>query len=361
MTSNNRLDEIVGATSPITPPKLSICITTFNRGEFIGETLESMVSQMTDDCEIVVLDGGSTDDTEIVVAQYVHRFERVRYIKQEKNRGFDQDCDRAVGLARGEYCWLMTDDDLLKAGAVATVLNALQPGISLAIVNAEERNFRMSRILRPRTLEFATNRLYRSDEMDRLFEEVGEVLMYVGGIIIERQVWINRERERYYGTSFVFVGVIFQSPLPGNALVIAEPLISYRRGNSHAWFPRVIEIVWVRWPSLVATLAVSESAKARVCNATPWRDFLTLLLWRGLGAYSLAEYRRWVRPRLRSAREAFVPVLVALFPGVLINMLLVLYYSVTKRPYRGLWTPEILLEDLRTSRCYIGNWRFLRS
>lgn len=50
--------------------KLSICIGTFNRSAFIGATLESIVSQATSECEIVVSDNASNDDTWKVVSEY---------------------------------------------------------------------------------------------------------------------------------------------------------------------------------------------------------------------------------------------------------------------------------------------------
>lgn len=43
--------------------RLSICMPTYNFGKFIGETLESIMKQIPDGVEIVVLDGGSTDNT----------------------------------------------------------------------------------------------------------------------------------------------------------------------------------------------------------------------------------------------------------------------------------------------------------
>src|SRR5262249_16202475 len=72
-----------------TPLKLSICITTLNRAKFIGPSLESMLSQITDDCEIIVLDAASTDETERVVSEYASRSDRLRYIRQSTNNGWD--------------------------------------------------------------------------------------------------------------------------------------------------------------------------------------------------------------------------------------------------------------------------------
>ena len=81
--------------------KLSICIATRNRGEFIGETLESIAAQCTSSVEIVVLDGASSDNTEQVVRALQNAMPALRYFRQEKNGGVDRDDDAVVGLALG--------------------------------------------------------------------------------------------------------------------------------------------------------------------------------------------------------------------------------------------------------------------
>jgi abequosyltransferase len=344
----------MAATPQQAPPvKLSICITTFNRAAFIGATLDSILPQLTEECEIVILDGASTDGTERAIAPYVHGCERLRYIKQDCNNGFDRDCDRVVELARGEYCWVMTDDDLLKPDAVATILAAARRDFSLIVLNVEFRNFDMSKILQRRWLRFPADREYERTEMDRLFADVDEVFMYVGSFVFKREMWLARDRARYYDSLFIYVGVILQEQLPGNALVIARPLISYRMGNTHTFSSQVREIMLVKWPTLIGSLAVSESARRQVRSAQPWRNPRWLLRLRGWGLYSRVEYRRWVRPHLRSTTETLIPTLVALLPGVLVNTALVFYYSI--RGDQGRW-----LQLMRRSPCNLRNRRLFR-
>src|SRR5262245_45616795 len=105
--------------------KLSFCIATYNRAAFLKDALEAIVTQATDDCEIVISDNASTDDTEEVVSGFKNRCAFLRYFKQDKNVGPDRNFDNAVALARGEFCWLMADDDMLKPGAVARILGEL--------------------------------------------------------------------------------------------------------------------------------------------------------------------------------------------------------------------------------------------
>src|ERR1035437_7960952 len=127
--------------------KLSICIATFLRANFIAETLDSILGQMQENVEIVVVDGASPDNTRGVIAQYLIKYPEVRYYREESNSGVDRDYDKAVGYASGEYCWLMTDDDLLVPGAIKRVLSALDDRCELSVVNAEVRNVDFSKRL----------------------------------------------------------------------------------------------------------------------------------------------------------------------------------------------------------------------
>jgi abequosyltransferase len=337
--------------------KLSICIPTFNRAKFIEETLESILPQMTDDCEVVVLDGASTDNTAQVVAGCAQHCDRLRYVRQERNNGFDRDLDRVVELASGEYCWLMADDDLLKPGAVAAVLKTLGQDPSLVIVNVECRDFSMVKVVQPRWLGFESNRVYGPEEMDRLFTDVGEVLRYYANMVVKRAIWLARDRQKYFDSGFGYLGVILQKRLPGGARVIAEPLMIYRMSNSHTFTSRWLEILWVRWPSVVRSLDLSDSAKSTV-SVTPWRRLLELMLCRALGFYSLADYRQLIRPQRTSIRDTLMPAVVAVLPSMLVKVALVLYYLTGRRSDKGTWWQSTMfLHRVGLSALHVRNRR----
>lgn len=330
--------------------KLSICISTFNRAAFIGATLDSILCQLTSECEVVILDAASTDDTSRIVSEYAQRSRQLRYFRQETNDGIDRDYDRVIGLARGEYCWLMTDDDIVRPMALATILKALQRNLSLIIVNAELRDFTLQNIVQGRWLDFDSDRVYGPGDMDRLFMDVGGWLN-CHFFLIKRDLWMVREKERYFGSLHMYLGVIFQEPLPTDALVIAEPQVNYRRGNAHTFSNEIGATIWDKWPSVVESLALSESAKRSVPNAQPWRHGRELLWWRARGYYSILEYRRWIRPRLRSIHQRWIPRFVALLPGAIVNAALILYYSLIGESY-GLRQRDLLLQELSESRYY---------
>lgn len=304
--------------------KLSICIATLNRAAFIGATLESIISQATSDCEIVVVDGASTDGTHQVVSAYAGRFGRLRYIRQSQNNGIDRDYDRAVELARGEYCWLFSDDDLLKPGAVEAVLRVLQDDFSLVLVNGEHRDLTMRNVRISSFLGITSDRTYAAGDMDHLFVDLGRCLICICCVVIKRALWLQRDRRRYYGSRFIHMGVIFQEPLPGRTLAISSVLMSLRLDNEQTHGKEGF-LVWnISLPSLVWSLPLSEATKVGFCSAEPWKRLGYLLALRAIGEYSVTEYRNSVRPRLRSRRDAVIPAFVTCIPRKLahhLNML----------------------------------------
>jgi len=324
---------------------LSICIATRNRGAFIGATLESIVRQATDQVEIVIVDGASTDNTEEVVRRYQERFPRLHYSRVETNTGVDRDFARAVDSAQGDYCWLFSDDDLLKPGAIQVVLDALKDRYSLIVANSEVKNADLSTLLESKKLPFTQNRLYRSNENEELFIDTANYLSFIGCVIIERRLWDSREKEQYFGSNFVHVGVIFQKPLPGDALAIAEPLISIRYGNA-SWLGRYFEIWMFKWPGLIWSFdALADSAKKQVFPREPWRSARKLLHFRAKGAYTKREYAQWIKPHLESPWARLVGDACARFPGRAANLLVFIYYSIFHRPSSRL----LCLSDLANS------------
>jgi len=311
--------------------KLSICIATYKRAAFIGETLESIIAQLVPGVEIVVVDGASPDDTAGVVAPIAARCPALRYHRERENSGADGDFDKAVGYASGEYCWLMPDDDLLLPGAVARVLRELEAAPDLLVVNAEVRNFDLSRTLvRHR---FDVERDFEDQGgSEAFFVRAANFLGYIGAVVIRRSVWLARERAAYYGCQFIHIAVIFQKPI-GGVRVLADPLVAIRNGNA-LWTPRGFEIWTFKWPELLWSFdGYGEAAKRAVFPREPWRGLRYLLLSRALGAYSMAEFRRYLAKVAHGGARA-AAWLIATLPGAPVNLAAVFYYGLFRRGQR---------------------------
>jgi abequosyltransferase len=337
-------------------PTLSICIPTLNRARFIGETLESIARQLDDRVEVVIVDGGSIDATGDIVRSYASRFPSIRYVVSQlgdgvpSNQGFDRDCDYAVQIARGMYCWLMTDDDLLKANAVATVLDHLDANPELVVVNAEARDVKLNRVLNARLCRIYKDQVFPAAQTDNLFACAGQYLSFVGGVVVRRDVWCNRDRQSFFGSLFVHVGTLFQQPLTGASIVIAEPLIVIRYGNA-MWSSRGFEIWMFKWPGLVWSLPpLSDAARGQVTPQEPWRDPGQLMRYRATGSYSWGVFRRFLATR-GTWSYRLVAGLVAVCPAGLANAFMTAYLSMKHQP------DQMLLYDLLRSP---NAWRLTR-
>lgn len=298
--------------------RLSICIATYKRATYIGDTLASFLPTLPAGVEVLIVDGASPDNTRDVVEAYQANYPRLAYFREDENSGVDGDYDKAVSYAQGEFCWLLTDDDVLVPGAVERVLDALDGDVDLVVVNAEVRTADLSRQILTRIMHRDGETEYGSSQADTFFAEAGQHLSFIGAVVIRRTVWLSRERRRFYGTLFVHFGVIFQNPPITAVRVIREPLIVIRYGNA-MWTARGFEIWAFKWPGLVWSFnQYSEVARRVVTHPAPYRSVSRLMWFRAIGAYSPAEYAAFIQTRSTwCARLA--SFLVAVMPGQLAN------------------------------------------
>lgn len=109
----------------MTAPFFSIVIPTFNRADFIGLTLDSVLKQSSSNFEILVVDDGSTDATAAVVAPFVAGDSRLRYLPKENG---ERGVARNYGLARaiGTYVLFLDSDDRFHPEHLATLHAKIQ-------------------------------------------------------------------------------------------------------------------------------------------------------------------------------------------------------------------------------------------
>src|SRR5689334_17679721 len=91
-------------------PLVSVVIPAFNRAFILPEALDSVLAQTWKDFEILVVDDGSTDDSETALRPYVERF-GVRFLRQA-NQGPAAARNRGIEAARGKYVAFLDSDDL---------------------------------------------------------------------------------------------------------------------------------------------------------------------------------------------------------------------------------------------------------
>ena len=114
---------MAGSTVPSqSQPFISIVIPVFNMSDGIRRCLCSVVDQLVDDIEVIVVDDGSTDNTGQVVSEFVAKDSRIRYFFQ-KNAGASSARNTGIEAAIGVYLMFIDADDEIEDHYLQSILN----------------------------------------------------------------------------------------------------------------------------------------------------------------------------------------------------------------------------------------------
>ena len=98
-------------------PILSIIIPCYNSEKFIGSTVEMLLRQDLSDCELILVNDGSTDDTLLILQKYESAENNILVIDQP-NRGVSAARNTGMLAAHGRYIYFLDSDDTLTDGTL---------------------------------------------------------------------------------------------------------------------------------------------------------------------------------------------------------------------------------------------------
>ena len=100
---------------------LSICIPNYNRAKYLNNCLNSILiakSFSSLKFEICISDNGSKDDISSIIDHYKKKKLVINFKKNPKNLGFGANFNKVVKMAKGEFIWMIGNDDLLYTHAL---------------------------------------------------------------------------------------------------------------------------------------------------------------------------------------------------------------------------------------------------
>ncbi|SOD18664.1 glycosyltransferase family 2 protein [Pedobacter xixiisoli] len=101
-------------------PKISIVIPSYNQGKYLEETLVSVIDQRYPNLQLIVIDGGSVDNSVAIIKQYE---KHIHYWVSEKDNGQSHAINKGFAIADGDLLTYLNSDDLLMPNVLEAIAN----------------------------------------------------------------------------------------------------------------------------------------------------------------------------------------------------------------------------------------------
>ena len=162
---------------------VSVLIPTFNRADWLIESLNSILAQTRRPDEIIVINDGSTDDTAARLAAYGSQ---IRVLTQE-NAGKSVALNNALAAATGDLIWVFDDDDIAEPDALEVLLSLLDANPDADFAYGRHDRFEV----RPdgKTRWRSTGYWRTCPPEDFLFETLLDMFAHQPGMLVKRDLY----------------------------------------------------------------------------------------------------------------------------------------------------------------------------
>ena len=198
---------------------LSICIPTFNRKEYLIQSLKAVIPQAKlFDIPIYISDNCSIDGTQYIIQQLQQtEYNLIFYTKQQQNIGIDRNMFAVLEMSQTKYCWWLGDYDVILPDAIATILNILEHDNTIDLMILNTQFITPDGAIHPDIQLFTISQdLYYKDYLV-CFRDYVE-LMPFGNLIIDRLGILQQNYARFIGTFHAYSGAIWDYLLQSHKL-----------------------------------------------------------------------------------------------------------------------------------------------
>lgn len=161
--------------------KLSICIPTYNRVDYLKKSIKTILFSKRKDFDLVICDNFSSDNTEEFCLKIAENDRRLKYYRNIKNLGISQNIYQCVFNANSEYIYFLSDEDEFNSEMIDRAFNLLDSNYSAilsSVYDMYNNNFYIKR-----NTQFFKNFNYNL---------IMQMHTYISGIIVKKS-YLNLE------------------------------------------------------------------------------------------------------------------------------------------------------------------------
>jgi len=118
-------------------PKVSIVLPVYNGADRIRKSIDSILAQTFKDFELIVVNDCSTDNTKVIVEEYVNKDNRVKLYNNPQNMKLPRSLNNGFRQASGEYWSWTSDDNMYRENAIETLVSELERDKSVSMVYSD--------------------------------------------------------------------------------------------------------------------------------------------------------------------------------------------------------------------------------
>ncbi|ARU49446.1 Abequosyltransferase RfbV [Sulfurospirillum diekertiae] len=178
---------------------LSIVVPTYNRADFLDYCLEFHIPLAREyNIQIFISDNASTDNTREIVSKWMKEYPLLKYHQNASNVGPDRNFEIGLKLPDTEYIWLLGDTYQIPSNGIEYFLRLFPENNKYEVIICNVEN---------RVLNIPSQR-YKNP--NKLLNDLGWHLTCLSSLIYSSRLVAQADFERYYNTSFIQTGIIFE-------------------------------------------------------------------------------------------------------------------------------------------------------
>ncbi|RMF06890.1 MAG: glycosyltransferase family 2 protein [Candidatus Neomarinimicrobiota bacterium] len=221
------------------PCQISIIIPHWNGISVLSECLDSLLGDVPEDTEIIVVDNHSTDGS----PQYLkERYPQVRLVENRENRGYAGGCNDGAAVASGRYYLFLNNDTIHRPGWIQTLVAALEAEPDVAAVQPKILNYYQRDLfdyaggsggeLDLFVYPFARGRIFQSQERDEGQYDDPVDIFWASGTALMVRAECFREVGRFDESFFAHmeeIDLCWKFHLQGKRVKIIPSAVIYHR------------------------------------------------------------------------------------------------------------------------------------
>lgn len=212
------------------PATLSVCIPSYNRTRFLPALLESIERQQREPLEVVICEDKSPERQAIrdVVSAFRDRLP-IRYFENDENLGYDANLRRCLDVARGDYCVMMGNDDVMSSDALRLIAGTIDKAGPVGVICRAYRVFRGDpSCVEQEIVHFPTARFFPAgrDAVVSLYRRMG----VISGLTFHRAASVALSTTKWDGSLYYQLYLAASILLRWNGAYVPVPLVSCRDG-----------------------------------------------------------------------------------------------------------------------------------